>query len=75
MNFLADLKTILSNRGVNVENLKEDDFLTSLGLDSLDLVEVMMEIEEKLSVEFTSDELMDLKTIRDVLNLIKTKTK
>ncbi|MCF0107766.1 MAG: acyl carrier protein [Bacilli bacterium] len=68
------VKNILSKR-VNISNLKEDDSLTALGLDSLDLVEVMIEIEEELGIEFTSDEISSLNTLKDVLSLIETKTK
>lgn len=65
---------ILSTR-VDVSSLKEDDNLTVLGLDSLDLVEVMLEIEEELHIEFSSDEIEELATLKDVLNLIETKLK
>ena len=65
---------ILSTR-VDVSSLKEDDNLTALGLDSLDLVEVMLEIEEELHIEFSSDEIEELSTLKDVLNLIETKLK
>ena len=68
------VKEILAKR-VNVSNLKEEDELSSLGLDSLDLVEVMIEIEEELGVEFTSEEISSLSTLKDVLTLIETKTK
>lgn len=68
------VKNILAKR-VDVSNLKEDDDLSALGLDSLDLVEVMIDIEEELGVEFTSDEISSLNTLKDVLSLIETKTK
>lgn len=68
------VKSILSKR-IDISSLKEDDNLSTLGLDSLDLVEVMIEIEEELGVEFTSDEISNLTTLKDVLNLIETKTK
>ena len=68
------VKNILSKR-IDISSLKEDDNLSALGLDSLDLVEVMIEIEEELGVEFTSDEISNLSTLKDVLNLIETKTK
>ena len=50
-----------------------DDKLDELGLDSLDLVETMLKIEEALNVEFATDEIVELKTIRDVVNLIESK--
>ena len=71
---IETVKAILSEK-VDVSNLKEEDSLTSLGLDSLDLVEVMLAIEDKLSIEFTSDEIAQLSTLKDVVKLIERKTK
>lgn len=59
----------------NITNLNEDDDLSKLGLDSLDLVEAMLEIEDELHIEFDSNELADLKTFRQVLDLIEKKLK
>ena len=73
MNALDTVKAILEKRGVDVSGLKEDDSLQELGLDSLDLVEVMLEIEDALQVEFTSNEIASLTTIKDVANLINSK--
>ena len=74
MSTLDTLKTILAEK-VDISKLKEDDDLQSLGLDSLDLAEIMISIEDALGIEFTTNEILKLKTIRDVLNLIDTKTK
>ena len=74
MNAIETVKAILAEK-VDISNLKEDDSLTSLGLDSLDLVEVMLSIEDKLSIEFTSEEIANLSTLRDVVKLIEAKTK
>ena len=74
MNAIETVKEILSEK-VDVSKLKEDDPLTSLGLDSLDLVEVMLAIEDRLGVEFSSDEIADLTTLKDVVKLIEKKTK
>ena len=74
MDAIETVKAILLEK-VDVSNLKEEDSLTSLGLDSLDLVEVMLAIEDKLSIEFTSDEIAQLSTLKDVVKLIERKTK
>ena len=74
MNAIETLKEILSEK-VDITQLKEDDLLTSLGLDSLDLVEIMLTIEDRLGVEFTSEEILNLKTIGDIVSLIEQKTK
>ena len=74
MNIKEEVSKILAKR-VDVSSLKEDDNLSALGLDSLDLVEVMLEIEEVFHIEFDSNEIEEAKTLRDVLNLIEKKTK
>ncbi len=72
MEYISKVKEILGKK-VNVSTLKEDDNLTDLGLDSLDLVETMIEIEEELGIEFTSEEIANLKTLKDVTLLIEKK--
>ncbi|MBO4856226.1 MAG: acyl carrier protein [Bacilli bacterium] len=74
MDAIETVKAILSEK-VDISNLKEEDSLTSLGLDSLDLVEVMLAIEDKLNIEFTSEEIAQLSTLKDVVKLIERKTK
>ena len=73
MNSLDTVKTILENRGVDTSKLKETDSLQELGLDSLDLVEVMLEIEDALKIEFSSNEIASLTTLKDVADLINSK--
>ena len=74
MDSIEIVKSILSEK-VDVPSLKEDNSLQALGLDSLDLVEVMLAIEDRLGIEFTSEEIASLHTLKDVVKLIETKTK
>lgn len=75
MDYTSELKKILAKRNVDVEHLTNDAVLANIGLDSLDLVEVMLEIEELVGTEFASEEIMGLTTIQDVINLINSKVK
>ena len=73
-----DIKKVVSeilSKRVDVSSLNEEDKLTALGLDSLDLVEVMLEIEDQLHIEFDSNEIGEVSTLGDVLKLIETKLK
>ena len=72
MDIIETIKEILAKR-VDVSKLKPEDSLSSLGLDSLDLVEVMLEIEYALHIEFTSDEITNLSNIQSVIDLINAK--
>lgn len=68
------LRTILEKR-TNVKNVDVNQPLSSLGIDSLDLVEVMLEIEEELGITFESDEIADLKSLKEIKELIDSKLK
>ena len=72
MNIRDEVAKIIAKR-CNVENLKEEDELSAVGLDSLDLVEVMLEIEEKFNIEFDNNEIEEVKVLKDVLDLISKK--
>ena len=72
MEILEVVKEKIKDR-INIDSISYDDRLDELGLDSLDLVETMLRIEEAVGVEFTSDEIVELKTIQDVVNLIEAK--
>lgn len=73
-----DVKKVVSEilaKRVDISKLKEEDSLKDIGLDSLDLVEVMLEIEDALGVEFDSEEIANLSTLQSVLDLINSKIK
>ncbi len=74
MDVLETVKSILAEK-IDISSLNEEDSLQDLGLDSLDLAETMIAIEEALEIEFTSDEIMKLATLKDVIELIQIKTK
>ncbi len=72
MDTLQVVKDAIKDR-INVDNIKYDDKLDELGLDSLDLVEAVLKIEKVLGIVFSSDEIVELKTVQDVVNLIESK--
>lgn len=51
----------------------EASFIDDLGADSLDLVELIMEMEEKFGVEIADEELEKIRTIKDVIEFLKKK--
>ena len=54
---LDTVKEILQeNLDIEPENVNEDSTFDSLGIDSLDMVELICEIEEKCDVEFGEPE-------------------
>ncbi len=55
------------------ECVVEASFIDDLGADSLDLVELIMEMEETFDVQITDNELEKIRTIKDVLDFLKSK--
>lgn len=45
--------------------------LKDAGIDSLEMMELIVEIEDELKIQIPDNELLELKTIQDLLNLIK----
>ena len=72
MNKLEEIKKMFADK-VKVDNVDPNMELKALGLDSLDLVELIMDIEDKYGVEFSNEELMGFKTVGDVLDSIEKK--
>lgn len=48
-------------------------FVDDLKLDSLDIVELMMKMEDEFGVEIPEDEAEKLKTVEDVVHYLKNK--
>jgi acyl carrier protein len=55
------------------ECVSEASFLDDLGADSLDLVELIMEMEETFGVQIADNELQKIRTIKDVLDFLRSK--
>ncbi len=66
------IKEIFGKR-VDLTGVTVDTTLESLDIDSLDLVEAMMDLEEEFGVQFTNDEILNLKTVKDVVTLVENK--
>jgi acyl carrier protein len=69
---LADL--LRDNVGSGYENLSDsDDLRTGLGLDSVDLVTLVIEVQARFGVEIASAALAELKTVGDLLDLLEAR--
>jgi acyl carrier protein len=55
------------------ECVPEASFLDDLGADSLDLVELIMEMEETFSVQMADGDLQKIRSIKDVLDYLRNK--
>ena len=69
------MKAIIAEQlSVNAEEIKpETNFKEDLGVDSLDLFELVMALEDEYSVEIPAEDLENLATVGDVMNYLKNK--
>ena len=70
MNYLDTFVEILENK-VGKKEITLETNLRSLGIDSLDLVEIVMDLEDKFEIEFSNEELNEFKTVSDVIDAIE----
>ena len=55
-------------KGIDVADIKEDSAFTDLGLDSLDMADLAMNLEDEFGVTIELD--ASLKTVADIVKLI-----
>ena len=59
-----------------LEKVAEDDLLIDdLGGDALDIIELVMELEEKFNIEISDDEAERMHTVQDVCACVASKLK
>jgi acyl carrier protein len=65
---------IMEQLDVTREECKlEASFIDDLGADSLDLVELIMEMEENFGIEIADNELEKIRTIQDAVDFLRGK--
>ena len=68
------IELLEADTGENFRDLKDADNLREgLGLDSVDVVSVISQVERKFHIRLSQDELMQMNTVGDVLNLLEIK--
>ena len=66
------IKLISSATSVDVSKIDpETRFIDDLNLDSLDMVELMMKMEDEFGVEIPDDDAEGLKNVGDVINYLE----
>lgn len=70
---LEEIKELVAETlGADVEELTEEtSFSEDLNADSLDLFEMVMELEDKFGVKIPTEDLEEIKTVGDVKNYIE----
>ena len=67
---LRDL--IVEQLDVSVDDVYEDaEFLSDLGADSLDIVDLVMKIEDTFNIEIDDEDAQEMQTVRRVIDYLE----
>ena len=67
------LKLAEENLDIDTSNLDFESKISDMDIDSIDLVDFIMVIEEEFGIEFTDEELDEIETLSDIVSLIESK--
>ncbi len=71
---LATFTEVLTEEfGIEADQVTPDATFEALGLDSLDVVELTLVLEEKTGVKLEDEELEDVRTVQDAMNKVQEK--
>ncbi len=73
MALIDDVKDVVAEQlNVNKDEIKEESkFVEDLGADSLDVVELVMELEEKFDIEIPDSDAENIATVADAVKYIE----
>lgn len=71
---IKKVQSVLAKK-LKIDRVDPEKELRELGLDSLDVVELLLELEDEFGIEFNSDELKNLKKVNDLYDAIRAKIK
>lgn len=69
---MQEIKKSFADR-LNVREVDESKSLKDLGLDSLDVVEMCLTLEDRYGIQFETEELSSIKTVADLYGSIEKK--
>ncbi|MBQ8141722.1 MAG: acyl carrier protein [Bacilli bacterium] len=69
------VKNQIKRKNFDINTVTPETTLESLGLDSLDAAELIINIEEEFELpEVTQEEMVEVSTVKDLVNLIQAKS-
>ncbi len=71
---MEEIKKFICEK-LNTETLDTEALITSYGIDSLEVVELVMDLEESFGVRLENDDFKKIKTVGDLLKIIEEKLK
>ena len=70
------IEIVCDNLGVNKEQVtRSTSFIEDVGADSLDIVELVMELEEEFDIQIPDEQAETIKTVQDAIRYIETNSK
>ena len=70
------IEIVCEHLAVNKEQVtRNTNFIEDIGADSLDIVELIMELEEEFDIQIPDDQAEKIKTVGEAIAFIKTATK
>ena len=63
----------VENLDLNPSEVNFDSKISDLDIDSIDIVDFIMLIEDEYSVEFSDEELDEIETLADIVSVIESK--
>ena len=71
------IKKIIEDKlGINPQDYKdESSFMIDLGCDSLDLVDIIMEVEKEFNISIPDDAIDQVSTVGGLINYVKERAK
>lgn len=70
------IEIVCEHLAVNKDEVKrETNFIEDIGADSLDIVELVMELEEEFDIQIPDDQAEKIKTVGEAIDFIDAKIK
>ena len=67
------IELVKENLDIDVEEVDFDKSISDYDIDSIDMLDFIMAIEDKYDIEFSDDELDEIENFSDVVSLIESK--
>ena len=75
MNTFEKISALMAEQlGIEKDSITlESEIIKDLGADSLDVVEMLLDLEKEYGIEISDEAAAELKTVGDIVNLIEKK--
>lgn len=74
MNISEKVKSVIAEQfGVELDTVIEEKNLMDFNLDSLDIVEIVMTLEDRFRIKIEDSEYIDILTVGGIINLVESK--